>query len=89
MQATALIGGQADQIYKNSKAYLQKAENTLKEAEKKNREPIPERMERLKLEKKVAIYEQELKKYPDIQKRIQKTLAGDRQHGNHISKLTR
>lgn len=92
LQATALIGGQADQIYKSSKIYLQKAENTLKQAEKKNKEPIPERMERLKLEKKIAIYEQELKKYPDVQKRIQKALAENQQPeqpGNHISKLLR
>lgn len=89
LQTTALIGGQADQIYKSSKAYLQKAENTLKQAEKKNKEPIPERMERLKLEKKVAIYEQELKKYPDVQKRIQKALVENQQPENHIPKLLR
>lgn len=89
LQATALIGEQADQIYKSSKVYLQKAENTLKQAEKKNREPIPERMERLKLEKKIAVYEQELKKYPDVQKRIQKALAENQQPEKHISKLLR
>lgn len=77
LQASALIGEQADQIYKNSKAYLQRAEITLKQAEKKSKEPIPERMERLRLEKTVAIYEQELKKYPDIQKKIQKALVGN------------
>ncbi len=89
LQKSALLGEQADQIYKSAKAYLQKAENTLKQAEQKNKEPIPERMERLKLEKKVAIYEQELKKYPDVQKRIQKALVEKQQTGNHIPKLLR
>uniref|UniRef100_UPI003A8C4758 hypothetical protein n=1 Tax=Helicobacter ganmani TaxID=60246 RepID=UPI003A8C4758 len=89
LQATAMIGEQADQIYKRSKAYLQKAENTLRQAEKKNREPISERVERLMLEKKIAVYEQELKKYPDVQKRIQKALAENQQPEKHIPKLLR
>lgn len=89
LQATAMIGEQADQIYKRSKAYLQKAENTLRQAEKKNREPISERVERLMLEKKIAVYEQELKKYPDVQKKIQKALAENQQPEKHIPKLLR
>lgn len=74
LQKSALIGTQAEQIYDISQKYLQKAQNILEQVEQKRREPIHEKLERIKLAKKVEVYERELEKYPDVKQNIQKIL---------------
>lgn len=62
LKKTAYVGESATKAYEVSKSYLQKAERTLEAVEQKRREPIPERMERLKLKKKVEDYDKALER---------------------------
>lgn len=62
LQKTAYMGESANKAYEASKNYLQTAKKTLEAVEQKRKEPIPERMERLKLKKRVEDYDQALKK---------------------------
>lgn len=62
LQKSALMGAQADQIYKAAVTYLQKAEKILKQAEDKQKEPIKETMERVMLKKKLEDYDKALDK---------------------------
>lgn len=60
LKKTALMGDTASKAYETAKGYLQKAEKTLETVEQKRKEPIPERMERMKLKKKVEDYDKAL-----------------------------
>lgn len=60
LKKTALMGDTANKTYEKAKGYLQKAEKTLEAVEQKRKEPIPERMERLQLKKKVEDYDKAL-----------------------------
>ncbi len=62
LQKSALMGAQAEQIYKSAMAYLQKAEKILEQAEDKRKEPIKETMERMMLKKKLEDYNKALDK---------------------------
>lgn len=62
LKKTALMGDTASKAYETAKGYLQKAEKTLEAVEQKRKEPIPERMERLKLKKKVEDYDKALER---------------------------
>lgn len=62
LKKTALMGDTASKAYETAKGYLQKAEKTLETVEQKRKEPIPERMERLKLKKKVEDYDKALER---------------------------
>lgn len=73
LKKTAYVGESANKTYKASKSYLQKAEQTLEVIEQKRREPIPERMERLKLKKKVEDYDKALSKCkPEVKEAFRK-----------------
>lgn len=75
LKKTAYAGESATKVYKASKNYLQKAEKTLEVAEQKRREPIPERMERLKLKKKIDDYDKALSKCnPEVEQAFRKAL---------------
>ncbi len=60
LKKTAYMGETANKAYEAAKGYLQKAEETLEAVERKRKEPIPEKMERLQLKKKVEEYEKAL-----------------------------
>lgn len=62
LQKSALMGAQADQIYKSAMAYLQKAEKILEQAKDKQKEPVKETMERVMLKKKLEDYDKALDK---------------------------
>lgn len=62
LQKSALMGAQADQIYKAAVTYLQKAEKILKQAEDKRKEPVKETIERVMLKKKLEDYDKALDK---------------------------
>ncbi len=62
LKKTAYIGETANKAYEASKSYLAKAERTLEAAEQKRKEPLPERMERLKLKKQVEDYDKALER---------------------------
>lgn len=73
LKKTAYVGESANKTYEASKSYLQKAERTLEAVEQKRREPIPERMERLKLKKKVEDYDKALSKCkPEVKEAFKK-----------------
>ena len=75
LQKSALVGEQAEKLYEESKKCLQKAESVLKQAEQKKKEPVPERMERLTLKKKIEDYDKALNKCPeDVIKTFKKAL---------------
>ncbi len=59
---TARMGDRANKTYEVSKDYLQKAQKTLETVSRKRKEPIPERMERLKLKKELENYSKALEK---------------------------
>lgn len=60
LKKTAYMGETANKAYEASKSYLTKAEKTLEAIEQKRKEPLPERMERLKLKKQVEDYNKAL-----------------------------
>ena len=62
LKKTALMGDTANKAYETAKGYLQKAERTLEAVEQKRKEPIPERMERMQLKKKVEDYDKALER---------------------------
>lgn len=62
LRKTACIGEAANKAYEVAKGYLQKVEKTMETIEQKRKEPIPERMERLKLKKKVEDYDKALER---------------------------
>ena len=62
LQKSALMGAQADQIYKSAVTYLQKAEKILKQTEDRRKEPVKETMERVMLKKKLEDYDKALDK---------------------------
>ena len=73
LKKTAYMGENANKAFEASKTYLQKAEKTLEAVEQKRREPIPERMERLKLKKKVEDYDKALSKCkPEVKEAFKK-----------------
>lgn len=75
---SALAGEQAEQLYKTSKAFLQKAEGMLQQAEKKQKEPLKERVERLELKKKLETYERALNQCSkDMQKVFREFLKAE------------
>lgn len=59
---TARMGDRANKTYEASKSYLQKAQKTLETVNLKRKEPIAERMERLKLKKELENYNKALEK---------------------------
>ena len=61
---SALVAEQAEQLFKTSRIYLQKAEGILRQAEKKKKEPLKERIERLELEKRLEVYNRALNRCP-------------------------
>ena len=62
LKKTAYMGETANKAYEASKGYLAKAEKTLEVIEQKRKEPIPERMERLKLKKQVEDYDKAIER---------------------------
>lgn len=62
LKKTAYIGETANKAYEVAKGYLVKAERTLEAIEQKRKEPIPEKMERLQLKKKVEDYDKALER---------------------------
>lgn len=62
LKKTAYMGETANRAYEASKNYLAKAEKTLEVIEQRKKEPIPERMERLKLKKQVEDYDKALER---------------------------
>lgn len=62
LKKTALMGDTANKTYEVAKGYLAKAERTLEAVEQKRKEPIPEKMERLQLKKKVEDYDKALER---------------------------
>lgn len=62
LKKTAIMGDTANKTYEMAKGYLQKAEKVLETVEQKKKEPIPERMERLRLQKKVEDYDKALER---------------------------
>lgn len=60
LKKTAYMGETANKVYEAAKDCLQKAERTMEAAEQKRKEPVLERMERLKLKKKVEDYDKAL-----------------------------
>lgn len=60
LKKTAYMGETANKAYEVAKDCLQKAERTMEAAEQKRKEPVLERMERLKLKKKVEDYDKAL-----------------------------
>lgn len=62
LRKTAYMGEAANKAYEVAKGFLQKAEKTMEAVEQKRKEPIPERMERLKLKKKVEDYDKALER---------------------------
>jgi len=75
LRKTAIAGETANKTYEAAKGYLQKAEKTLEVVEQKRKEPIPERMERLKLQKKVEDYDKALERCePPVKQAFRKAL---------------
>lgn len=62
LKKTAYMGETANKAYEVAKGYLAKAERTLEAVEQKRKEPIPEKMERLQLKKKVEDYDKALER---------------------------
>ena len=62
LKKTAYMGESANKAYEVAKGCLTKAEKTLEAVEQKRKEPIPERMERLRLKKKVEDYDKALER---------------------------
>lgn len=85
LQKSALMGEQAEKIYEESKKCLQKAELILKQAEQKNKESIPERIERLNLKKKIDNYNKAFSQCPeDVLKTFNKILKSIESKPKHI-----
>lgn len=75
LRKTAIAGETANKTYEAAKGCLQKAEKTLEAVEQKRKEPIPERMERLKLQKKVEDYDKALERCePPVKQAFRKAL---------------
>lgn len=75
LQKTAYVGEAATKTYEASKAVLQKVEKEKAEVEKSRREPMPERMERLQLRKKVEDYDKALERCePEVKKGFRNAL---------------
>lgn len=75
LKKTAYVGETASKAYDASKAVLQKAAAMAEAAEKSRREPMPERMERLQLRKKVEDYDKALERCePEVKKGFRNAL---------------
>ncbi|WP_347282509.1 MobV family relaxase [uncultured Alistipes sp.] len=90
LRKTAIAGETANKTYEAAKGYLQKAEKTLEVVEQKRKEPIPERMERLKLQKKVEDYDAALERCePPVKQAFRKALKAvtepQKQKGHKIT----
>lgn len=90
LRKTAIAGETANKTYEAAKGYLQKAEKTLEVVEQKRKEPIPERMERLKLQKKVEDYDKALERCePPVKQAFRKALKAvtepQKQKGHKIT----
>ena len=87
LKKTAFLVDTVSKTYETAKGYLQNAEKVLEAVEQKRKEPIPERIERLKLRKKIEDYDKALEKceipIQTVFKNALKTVTEPQKQNNH------